>query len=114
MQAIFNHLNVSLARSETLALSRAAAAAITVLSGSVWVTRAGDRHDHVLRAGDSLRLGGDGSAVLMGLACARLLVESPRRAPSLAGRAVRLAHALYLRLSRRLAGSAMRRRVPAF
>ena len=40
---------------------------MSVVSGRVWLTRAGDERDHVLGVGESIRIGGPGSAVVEAL-----------------------------------------------
>lgn len=106
MQAVFQSLDMSLGGNQSLVLSRAAAAAILVETGSVWVTRAGDRRDHVLSQGQRLTVDNDGAVVLMALGGARVSVAAARPARGAATRFMRDLHARYLRAMRRLAGRA--------
>jgi hypothetical protein len=103
MQAVFQSLDLSLGGNQSLVLSRAATAAILVETGSVWVTRAGDRRDHVLSQGQRLTVDNEGAVVLMALGGARVGVAAARPARGAVTRFLRGLHALYLRAMRRLA-----------
>lgn len=104
MQAVFQHLDLRLERNQSFVLSRAAAAAILVQTGSVWVTRDGDRADHVLAEGQRMTVGNDGAVVVLALRGARVSVDAPRRAHGPLSRLARGLKASYLRGMRRLAG----------
>lgn len=106
MQAVFQHLELRLERNQSFVLSRAAAAAILVQAGSVWVTRAGDRADHVLGDGQRMTVGNDGAVVMMALRGARVSVDAPRQVRGPLRRLARGFKASYLRGMRRLAGRA--------
>jgi len=49
----------------------------TVLSGSFWVTQAGDATDYLLKTGESLSLKGEGSTVIEALHAG--VIELPKR-----------------------------------
>jgi len=53
--------------------------ALRALDGCVLVTQEGDPADHVLGAGDALRLGGRGLVVAWALEASRLELEAPPR-----------------------------------
>ena len=111
MQAVFNHLEFRLGHNESFALRRAARVAITALKGSVWITQDGDINDHVLGAGQTFRVSGDGPVVVAALTRASVSVDSPARDRGLFARAGRSGFAWYLRFARRFGREARRRRV---
>jgi 2-keto-4-pentenoate hydratase len=61
---------------------------VRILEGVAWITREGDPLDHLVRAGQSLVVGGSGTVVVQGLAPTRLEVEfGPCAAPTVPVRA---------------------------
>jgi hypothetical protein len=55
---------------------------LRAMSGTVWATQAGDRADHVLRAGDRIHLGGRGRVVLWAFEPAAVDVDAVPDTPS--------------------------------
>ena len=99
MQAVFNHLDFFLNMQETFSLKHAARTAVTVKRGTVWVTQDGNLKDHVLQAGQTMRIQGNETVIVSALRASELaLDESPRR--SLAERTWRTFFAAYLRWAR--------------
>jgi hypothetical protein len=90
-------LRMELERGQTLGLSDARGASVSVHAGEVWVTQEGDRADRVLGAGERLVLERDGLAVLQALADARVAIGTGPVAVAAAGASSRPA----LRLPRR-------------
>lgn len=108
MQAVFNELEFRLGARDILRLDRAAGGAILVLRGCAWVTREGERTDHVLCAGQSLPLGGAGKLFVSAIEEARLAVRAGAplagaRHGSYARRIARNLKAAYLRVLRGMA-----------
>lgn len=96
MQAVFNHLDFFLNMQETFSLKNAARTAVTVKRGSVWVTQDGKLEDHVLLAGQTLRIHGNETVIVSALRASEVaLDERPRRA--LPARTLRNFFAAYLR-----------------
>ena len=54
---------------------------VRVLAGTVLLTQSGDRDDHVLQAGATLRLPGRGRVVMQALGAARVAVEPLAASP---------------------------------
>lgn len=54
---------------------------LTCHEGRVWLTREGDSADHVLKAGDSVSLGGAGLVVVQALRPARISLSPTRPRP---------------------------------
>jgi hypothetical protein len=54
---------------------RASGVSLRCHEGSVWLTREGDVYDHVLRAGEALRMEGSGLVVVQALGAARFSVS---------------------------------------
>jgi hypothetical protein len=79
MQAVFTHLDFFLNVQETFSLQRAARTAVTVKRGTVWVTQDGRREDHVLRAGQTLRIDGDEMVIVSALGPAEVALDEGRR-----------------------------------
>ena len=80
MQAVFNHLDFFLNMQESFSLKRAARTAVTVKRGSVWVTQDGKPEDHVLQAGQTLRIHGDETVIVSALSASEIeLDEGCRR-----------------------------------
>ena len=117
MQAVFNHLEFHLGARDAFAIDRAAAAAITVLCGSIWVTQDGKLADHVLKAGQTLKVSGDAAILVSALTPAQVSVDAPARRPAVEARArgawrmlFRKIGAAYLRGFRGVAARAAKRR----
>ncbi len=104
MQAVFNHLEFRLGAHDGLALDHAAAAAITVISGNVWVTQDGRHTDHVLLAGQTMRVRGNAALWLSALSPARLSVDAGLAQGGSLRRLGRNLLARYLWLARRGGG----------
>lgn len=105
MQAVFEQLEFRLQSRDVVSVKRAAAAAITVLTGSVWVTQDGNARDHVLLRGQTLRVRGNGSLVVAALAPAQVAISAPPHPHGPLTRLARHLAAWYLRVSRRLAAA---------
>ncbi len=101
MQAAFNHLEFRLGAQGGLALDHAAAAAITVISGNVWITQDGRYADHVLEAGQTLKVRGNAALWLSALSPARLSVDAGVSKGGMLRRLGRNLLARYLWLGRR-------------
>lgn len=71
-----------------LRLPQGDALRLRVASGQVWVTRAGDREDHVLGEGDVLALEARGRAVALALRPSRVEVYRETEAAALPARPV--------------------------
>ena len=85
------------------------AAIVRVVSGRVWVTQAGDRHDHFLRTGESLRVPARSRALLSAETDAQVaFCAEPGWAGALARRCLAAAARLGRRLSTRPANAATR------
>lgn len=102
MQAVFEQLEFRLGAHDVVSVQRAATAAITVLTGSVWVTQEGSARDHVLLRGQTLRIDGDAPLVVAALAPAQVSISGPREPRGIARRWGRWVAAWYLRRTRRL------------
>lgn len=102
MHAVFEQLEFRLASRDVVSVRRAASAAITVLTGSVWVTQEGSARDHVLLRGQTLRVDGDERLVVAALAPSQVSISGPRRPRGAMARWARDAAAWTLRRSRRL------------
>ena len=102
MQAVFEQLEFRLGSRDVISVTRAAAAAITVMAGSVWVTQDGNARDHVLLRGQTLRVSGNALLVVAALAPAQVSISAPQRTHGPATRLARRLGAWYLRWSRRL------------
>jgi Protein of unknown function (DUF2917) len=102
MQAVFEQLEFRLGARDVVSVRRAAAAAITVLTGSVWVTQEGNARDHVLLRGQTLRVEGNAALMVAALAPAQVSISAARQARPNAARWRRSIAAWYLRRSRRL------------
>jgi hypothetical protein len=74
-------------------LTAAEAGGVRILSGEVWLTRHGDRDDHILRQGDSMRIEGPGG-VLVGALTPALIEVEPRERRGLVARLVTALQAL--------------------
>ena len=99
MQAVFNHLDFFLNMQESFSLKRAARTAVTVKRGSVWVTQDGKPEDHVLQAGQTLRIHGDETVIVSALSASEIELDEGHRR-SLVERAWRSLKAAYLHLYR--------------
>ena len=99
MQAVFNHLDFFLNIQETFSLKHAARTAVTVKRGTVWVTQDGKREDHVLQAGQTLRIDGDETVIVSALSASEIELDEGRRR-GLAERIGRGLKAAYLHLYR--------------
>ena len=99
MQAVFNHLDFFLNFQETFSLKHAAHTAITVKRGIVWVTQDGHREDHVLEAGQTLKIRDDDTVVFSALQPAEVAIQEGRRHGA-AARVWRGLQAGYLRAMR--------------
>lgn len=64
---------------EHMMLMAAEAEGIRILSGEIWLTRHGDRDDHVLRQGDSMRIARPGGVLVGALTAALIEVEHRER-----------------------------------
>ena len=100
MQAVFNHLDFFLNKQESFSLQHAAGAAVTVKRGSVWVTQAGHREDHVLEAGQRLLIRAADGVHFSALRSAEITVDSvqPRGALARLGRTLQASYLRGLRL----------------
>ena len=112
MQAVFNHLEFRLGAQEGFALDHAAAAAIRVIKGNVWITQDGMAADHVVGAGQSFKVDGNAGLWLSALSPARLSIDAARHPPALPRRLLRRAQAWYLRIHRLGARWMARQRSP--
>ena len=99
MQAVFNHLDFFLNMQESFSLKRAARTAVTVKHGSVWVTQDGKLEDHVLQAGQTLRIHGDETVIVSALSAAEIELDEGHRR-GLVERTWRGLKAAYLHLYR--------------
>ncbi|MBL8379869.1 MAG: DUF2917 domain-containing protein [Burkholderiales bacterium] len=64
MQVAFNHLDFLLPSNGTLSVLRPASMAVSVKRGVVWLTQDAHTEDHVLRAGETMRIRDDDPIVL--------------------------------------------------
>ena len=114
MQAVFDQIDLRLNYNDVLTLRRAAAAAITVATGSIWITQHGKAQDHVLSAGQRLTVEGDAPVVVAALSAARLTVAAPRHERAGAVHRSRQFKAWFLRLMRRMRARAAVRHARRF
>jgi hypothetical protein len=77
MNLTLHHGSVALERLGGLSLKDAAGAAITCLTGRLWITQEGDRRDFVLAPGDSLRIARGGLTLVSAVEPSRLSVTAP-------------------------------------
>lgn len=78
MKLTLHHGSVALERLGGLSLKDAAGAAITCLTGRLWITQEGDRRDFVLSAGESLRIARGGLTLVSAVEASRLAVTPPQ------------------------------------
>jgi quercetin dioxygenase-like cupin family protein len=79
MNLTLHHGSVALERLGGLSLKDAAGAAITCLTGRLWITQEGDRRDFVLAPGDSLQIARGGLTLVSAVEPSRLSVTAPGR-----------------------------------
>lgn len=77
---------MQLERREIICLPGGGGLCVVCLAGTLWVTREGDRRDHVLTDGQSLRCDRPGTAVVQALARSQLRVAAQSPAGAAAGR----------------------------
>lgn len=69
-------VTLQLARGELIAWPRASAVEVKVITGCVWITRHNDFDDHLLRPGQSLRIGRGALALIEGECESTLRVQA--------------------------------------
>jgi hypothetical protein len=106
MQVAFNHLDFLLHLNGTLAVRRPARMAVTVKRGSVWLTQDAHTEDHVLQAGQTIRIRDNEPVVLSALQASEVELREGHRYGQL-DRMLRVLAAWALRAAR----PAIRRRV---
>ncbi len=106
MQVAFNHLDFLLGPNGTLAVRRPGHMAVTVKRGSVWLTQDAHLEDHVLQAGQSLRIRDSEPVVLSALQASEIELREGRSRGQMVRR-LRSVAAWVLRTSR----PAIRRRI---
>ena len=77
MELKYSSAQVGMQASEALALDDARGTLVRCLAGSLWVTQDGDRDDHLLRVGESMRIERDGPTVVQAMTGSRLAVCAP-------------------------------------
>jgi hypothetical protein len=81
----------SLNKGEAISVAVGPGMTVRVTRGQVWLTRDGDRTDHVLGAGEAMKLEANGYVVVYGLTESSLQITTPARAPGVwAGLVARL------------------------
>lgn len=96
MQVAFNHLDFFLPSNRTLSVRHPASMAVSVKRGVVWLTQDAHAQDHVLKAGQTIRIRDDDPIVLSAFRNSEVeLHEGRSRGP--ATRALRIAAAWVMR-----------------
>lgn len=79
MQVAFNHLDFLLQLNGTLAVHRPARMAVTVKRGIVWLTQDAHTEDHVLQAGQTIRIRDNEPLVLSALQASEVELRDGRQ-----------------------------------
>ena len=77
-------MEIRLTLNEVMSIDGGGAVTLRCLEGIVWVTRPGDPRDYFLRAGEELRLGSAGPAVVEAHRAARIALNRCRELPATA------------------------------
>ena len=77
MELKYSKAQVGMQAREALAMDDARGTLVRCLEGTLWVTQDGDRDDHVLRVGETMRIDRDGPTVVQAMTGSRLAVCAP-------------------------------------